>query len=65
MCIPVLNLEECKKSFELNMVSCGAQSSVPVSYCLTKIFKNKIDYIETVSTKSFQKCRPSNKIKFR
>ena len=42
MCIPVLNLEECNKSIELNMVSCGAQSSVPVAYSLTKVFKNKI-----------------------
>ena len=62
MCIPVLNLEECKKSFELNMVSCGAQSSVPVSYCLTKIFKNKIDYIETVSTISSKSAGPATRL---
>ena len=50
MCIPVLNLEECNKSIELNMVSCGAQSSVPVAYTMGKTFKNRIDYIETAST---------------
>ncbi len=62
MCIPVLNLEECNKSIELNMVSCGAQSSVPVAYCLAKIFKKKIKYIETVSTISSKSAGPATRL---
>lgn len=62
MCIPVLNLEECKKSIELNMVSCGAQSSVPVAYSLAKIFKKKIKYIETISTISSKSAGPATRI---
>ena len=62
MCIPVLNLEECNKSIELNMVSCGAQSSVPVAYSLTKVFKNKIKYIETVATISSKSAGPATRL---
>ena len=62
MCIPVLNLEECDKSIELNMVSCGAQSSVPVAYSLAKVFKKKIKYIETVSTISSKSAGPATRL---
>ena len=62
MCIPVLNLEECNKSIELNMVSCGAQSSVPVAYSLAKIFKKKIKYIETISTISSKSAGPATRL---
>ena len=62
MCIPVLNLEECNKSIELNMVSCGAQSSVPVAYSLAKVFKKKIKYIETVSTISSRSAGPATRL---
>ena len=62
MCIPVLNLEECNKSIELNMVSCGAQSSVPVAYTMGKTFKNRIDYIETASTISSKSAGPSTRL---
>ena len=62
MCIPVLNLEECNKSIELNMVSCGAQSSVPVAYSLSKVFKKKIKYIETVSTISSKSAGPATRL---
>lgn len=61
MCIPVLNLKECKKTYEVNMVSCGAQSAVPVAYCLTEIFKKKIKYIETVSTISSKSAGPATR----
>ena len=62
MCIPVLNLEECNKSIELNMVSCGAQSSVPVAYMMGKSFKNRIDYIESASTISSKSAGPSTRL---
>ena len=62
MCIPVINLEECNKSIELNMVSCGAQSSVPVAYTMGKSFKNRIDYIETASTISSKSAGPSTRL---
>ena len=62
MCIPVLNLEECNKSIELNMVSCGAQSSVPVAYSLSKVFKKKIKYIETISTISSKSAGPATRL---
>ena len=62
MCIPVLNLDECNKSLELNMVSCGAQSSVPVAYSLAKVFKKKIKYIETVSTISSKSAGPATRL---
>ena len=62
MCIPVLNLEECNKSIELNMVSCGAQSSVPVAYSLAKVFKKNIKYIETISTISSKSAGPATRL---
>ena len=62
MCIPVINLEECDKSIELNMVTCGAQSSVPVAFVMSKIFKKKIKYIETASTISSKSAGPSTRL---
>jgi len=62
MCVPVINLEECNNSIELNMISCGAQSCVPVAYALSKIFKNRIKYIESVSTISSKSAGPSTRL---
>ncbi len=62
MCIPVLNLEECDKSIELNMVSCGAQSSVPVAFTMSKIFKKRVEYIETTSTISSKSAGPATRL---
>ncbi len=62
MCIPILNLVECDKSIELNMISCGAQSSVPVAFVMSKIFKKRIQYIETASTISSKSAGPSTRL---
>lgn len=49
MCIPAVNLQECLRHKNVNMVTCGGQASIPLVYMIGQIHKN-VDYIEVVST---------------
>jgi len=48
-CIPVINGEECLKSKNINMITCGGQATIPIAYALSRAHDN-ISYIEMVST---------------
>ncbi len=56
--IPTVNLEECKNSENVNLISCGGQSSIPILYEWYKVLNErniKLKYVEiasTISTKS-------------
>lgn len=49
MCIPVLNLEECLKEKNVNMITCGGQAMVPLAFAITKV-QPKTSYIEIVGS---------------
>jgi acetaldehyde dehydrogenase (acetylating) len=49
MCIPAINIEECIKEDNINMVTCGGQASIPVAYTLKRNMP-EIKYIEVIST---------------
>ena len=48
-CCPAINLTECIKEDNINMISCGGQSSIPICYAI-KASNTDLDYIEVVST---------------
>ena len=47
-CIPVINLEEALRTNNVNLVTCGGQSAVPIAYALQSVINVK--YLEIVST---------------
>jgi len=49
MCIPVINIKECLKYDNVNMVTCGGQASIPIATVLKKEVP-EIEYIEVIST---------------
>ena len=49
LCIPCLNMEEGLETDNINMVTCGGQSTVPFAYAITRACE-KVTYAETVST---------------
>ena len=48
-CCPVVNIDECMESDNINMISCGGQASIPICFAI-KEANPKIEYIEVVST---------------
>ena len=51
--VPTVNLDYCKKFNNINLVSCGGQSSIPILHkwkTLLKNHKRKLNYVEVAST---------------
>lgn len=49
MCIPVLNLKEALNHQNINLVSCGGQAAVPISWAIMKS-NPQVKYIEVVAS---------------
>lgn len=49
MCIPLINLADCLKKQNINMVSCGGQSTIPIISTIMKVHP-EIQYVEVVSS---------------
>lgn len=49
MCVPIINLEECLKEKNVNMVTCGGQATTPIAKAIMKIHP-ETKYIEIVSS---------------
>jgi acetaldehyde dehydrogenase (acetylating) len=61
MCIPAVNLDECLKEINVNMVTCGGQASIPLAYAIS-CANAKIEYIETISSISSRSAGPATRI---
>lgn len=61
VCIPSVNLQECLKSDNINMITCGGQSSVPLIYQIAEVC-NEIEYVEIVSTISSKSAGPATRL---
>jgi acetaldehyde dehydrogenase (acetylating) len=48
MCVPIINGNYCSTSQNINMITCGGQTSIPILHLISKCC-SKIDYIEIVS----------------
>lgn len=49
MCVPVLNMEECLESDNVNLITCGGQATIPIACALSKVHPD-IKYLEIVAT---------------
>ncbi len=49
MCVPLINLEECLKEPNVNLVSCGGQAIAPIAKAIMNVHPD-IEYMEMVST---------------
>lgn len=60
MCIPAVNLKECLRHDNVNMVTCGGQASIPLAYVIGLVHK-KVEYIEIVSTIASRSAGPATR----
>jgi acetaldehyde dehydrogenase (acetylating) len=60
MCVPVVNIDKCLKSHNINMVTCGGQASVPLVHAISKIHHD-IEYIEVVSSIASRSAGPATR----
>lgn len=49
MCIPIINLEECLEETNVNMVTCGGQTTIPLISAITKVHP-ETEYVEIISS---------------
>jgi len=49
LCVPPINLTSTKNAQNINLITCGGQSSLPIVWAISKTSQS-IDYIEMVST---------------
>ena len=61
MCVPAVNLQECLTSPNVNMVSCGGQTSIPLAYVIGQVY-GQVDYIEVVSSIASRSAGPATRI---
>lgn len=61
MCVPAVNLDDCLDSQNVNMISCGGQTSIPLAHVIGQVH-DTVDYIEVVSTISSRSAGPGTRI---
>jgi len=54
MCVPIINLQECLKENNVNMVTCGGQATTPIIKAIMKIHPETkyVEIISSISSKS-------------
>lgn len=60
ICVPAINMVDCLKSENLNMITCGGQASIPLAHVLKREIP-EIEYIETVSSISSRSAGPGTR----
>lgn len=60
MSVPSVNLSNCLNEFNVNMVTCGGQASIPVAYAIGQT-QTEVDYIEVVSSISSRSAGPATR----
>ncbi|HQE60490.1 MAG TPA: acetaldehyde dehydrogenase (acetylating), partial [Spirochaetota bacterium] len=61
MCVPAVNMKDCLNEWNLNMVTCGGQASIPIAYAIGQSQKN-IEYVEVVSSIASKSAGPATRI---
>lgn len=60
MSVPSVNLADCLNEFNVNMVTCGGQASIPVAYAIGQT-QTGVDYIEVVSSIASRSAGPATR----
>ncbi|MEQ8507667.1 MAG: acetaldehyde dehydrogenase (acetylating) [Rhodospirillaceae bacterium] len=59
--VPAVNIDDAINSQNVNMVSCGGQSSIPIVAAVSEVVE-KVDYIEIVSSIASKSAGPATRI---
>jgi acetaldehyde dehydrogenase (acetylating) len=62
LCIPSVNLDEISKQQNVNMITCGGQASIPIAHLIGKIHKDRVDYLEVVSSIASRSAGPATRL---
>lgn len=60
MSVPSVNLVNCLNEFNVNMVTCGGQVSIPVAYAIGQT-QTDVDYVEVVSSIASRSAGPATR----
>jgi acetaldehyde dehydrogenase len=60
MSVPSVNMADCLNEFNVNMVTCGGQASIPVAYAIGQT-QSEVDYIEVVSSIASRSAGPATR----
>jgi acetaldehyde dehydrogenase len=60
MSVPSVNLKDSLAEFNVNMVTCGGQASIPVAYAIGQS-QNDVEYIEVVSSIASRSAGPATR----
>ncbi len=60
MCVPSVNLDDCLNEYNVNMVTCGGQASIPLAHAIGKT-QTDVDYIEVVSSIASRSAGPATR----
>lgn len=61
MIIPAVNLSDCIKYRNINMVTCGGQASIPLAHAIGRVH-DEVEYIEVVSSLASKSAGPATRI---
>lgn len=61
MCVPAVNLQECLRSQNVNMITCGGQASIPLAHQIGLIHPDA-EYIEVVSSIASRSAGPATRL---
>lgn len=60
MSVPSVNLADCLTEFNVNMVTCGGQASIPVAYAIGQTHTD-VEYIEVISSIASRSAGPATR----
>jgi len=60
MCVPSVNLDDALTQYNINMVTCGGQASIPIAYAIGQTQKG-VEYIEVVSSIASRSAGPATR----
>ena len=60
MCVPVVNIEECLKEDNVNLITCGGQATIPIIHAIMQVHP-ETQYIEIVASISSKSAGPGTR----
>lgn len=60
MCVPVLNMKECLKEANVNLITCGGQATIPIAWAISQVHP-ETEYIEIVASVASKSAGPGTR----
>lgn len=61
MCVPAINMKECLKVDNINLITCGGQAAIPIIYAIMKVHPDT-EYMELVASISSKSAGPGTRL---